>query len=125
MDDAEQLMPSYLRFVRGIVDSDDLPLNVSREILQNNRIVSTIRAGSVKKILAHLAKLAKDSPEEYADFWKNFGNVLKEGPAEDFANRESVFKLMRFSSTHTDNETPDVSIEDYIGRISRSLRLVA
>jgi molecular chaperone HtpG len=117
MDDAEQLMPSYLRFARGIVDSDDLPLNVSREILQNNKIVSSIRSGSVKKILAHLARLAKDDKEQYAEFWKNFGTVLKEGPAEDFANRESILKLMLFSSTHEDKETPDMSLDDYIGRM--------
>jgi len=117
MDDAEQLMPSYLRFVRGIVDSDDLPLNVSREILQNNKVVSTIRSGSVKKILGHLDKLAKNNKEEYAEFWTNFGTVIKEGPAEDFANREAILKLMRFSSTHEDKETPDVSLEDYIGRM--------
>jgi len=117
MDDAEQLMPNYLRFVRGIVDSDDLPLNVSREILQNNKIVSNIRSGSVKKILAHLAKMAKDNAEDYVEFWKNFGAVLKEGPAEDFANKEAIFKLMRFSSTFSDSETPNVSIEDYIGRM--------
>ena len=117
MDDAEQLMPGYLRFVKGIVDSDDLPLNVSREILQNNKIVSNIRSGSVKKILAHLAKMAKNEKENYAEFWKNFGAVLKEGPAEDFANKEAIFKLMRFSSTHNDTDVPDVSIEDYIGRM--------
>ncbi|HEC29958.1 MAG TPA: molecular chaperone HtpG [Gammaproteobacteria bacterium] len=117
MDDAEQLIPGYLRFVRGLVDSDDLPLNISREILQNNKIVSTIKAGSVKKILAHLAKMAKDDKEQYAEFWKNFGAVLKEGPAEDFANRDAILKLMRFSSTQSDSETPDVSIEDYIGRM--------
>ena len=117
MDDAEQLMPGYLRFVRGIVDSDDLPLNVSREILQNNKTVSTIRSGSVKKILSHLDKLSRDDKEQYAEFWKNFGAVLKEGPAEDFANREAILKLMRFASTHDDKETPEVSLEDYIGRM--------
>ncbi len=117
MDDAEQLMPSYLRFVRGIVDSDDLPLNVSREILQNNKTVSSIRSGSVKKILAHLARIAKNDKEQYAEFWKNFGAVLKEGPAEDFANREAILKLMLFSSTHEDKETPDMSLQDYIGRM--------
>lgn len=117
MDDAEQLIPGYLRFVRGLVDSDDLPLNISREILQNNKTVSTIKSGSVKKILAHLAKMAKDDAEQYAEFWKNFGAVLKEGPAEDFANRDAILKLMRFSSTQSDSETPDVSIEDYIGRM--------
>jgi molecular chaperone HtpG len=117
MDDAEQLMPSYLRFVRGIVDSDDLPLNVSREILQNNKIVSSIRSGSVKKILAHLARISREDKEQYAEFWKNFGTVLKEGPAEDFANREAILKLMLFSSSHEDKEIADVSLEDYIGRM--------
>jgi len=117
MDDAEQLMPSYLRFVRGIVDSDDLPLNVSREILQNNKTVTSIRTGSVKKILAHLDKLSKNDKEQYAEFWKNFGAVLKEGPAEDFANREAILKLMQFSSTHDDKENPEVSLDDYISRM--------
>jgi len=117
MDDAEQLMPGYLRFIRGLVDSDDLPLNVSREILQNNKIVSSMRSGSVKKILTHLSKMQKNDKEAYAEFWKNFGAVLKEGPAEDMANRESILKLMQFSSTETDNETPDVSLTDYISRM--------
>jgi len=117
MDDAEQLMPGYLRFIRGLVDSDDLPLNVSREILQNNKIVSSIRSGSVKKILTHLSKMQKNDKEAYADFWKNFGAVLKEGPAEDVANREAILNLMQFSSTETDSETPDVSLADYISRM--------
>jgi len=117
MDDAEQLMPSYLRFIRGVVDSDDLPLNVSREILQNNKVVGNIRSGSIKKILAHLSKMSKNEPEQYAEFWTNFGNVLKEGPAEDFANKEAIFKLMRFSSTHTDTDVADVTIDDYVSRM--------
>lgn len=117
MDDAEQLMPGYLRFVRGLVDSDDLPLNVSREILQHNRIVDKIRSGSIKKILSHLAALAKDDKEKYQEFWQNFGKVLKEGPAEDFANREDIARLLRFASTHTDTDVQEVSLEDYIGRM--------
>ena len=117
MDDAEQLMPGYLRFVRGLVDSDDLPLNVSREILQHNRVVDKIRSGSIKKILSHLASLAKDDKEQYQEFWQNFGKVLKEGPAEDFANREDIAKLLRFASTHSDTDVQDVSLEDYIGRM--------
>ena len=117
MDDAEQLMPNYLRFVRGIVDSDDLPLNVSREILQHNRQIDNIRTGSVKKILNSLEKIAKDKPEEYADFWSQFGNVIKEGPAEDFANKEKLCKLMRFASTQTDSDIQSVSLDDYISRM--------
>lgn len=117
MDDAEQLMPTYLRFVRGVVDSDDLPLNVSREILQHNRVIDKIRAASVKKVLGMLEGLAKDDAEKYAEFWKNFGNVLKEGPAEDFANRERIAKLLRFTSTHSEGNVQDVSLEDYISRM--------
>ncbi|MFV1972897.1 MAG: molecular chaperone HtpG, partial [Thiohalobacterales bacterium] len=117
MDDAEQLMPVYLRFVRGLVDSDDLPLNVSREILQHNKLIDTIRAGSVKKVLGILEGMAKDDPEAYAGFWKEFGNVMKEGPGEDFANRERIAKLLRFSSTSTDSEEQTVSLEDYVDRM--------
>ncbi|MCO6414487.1 MAG: molecular chaperone HtpG [Thiogranum sp.] len=117
MDDAEHLMPQYLRFVRGLVDSDDLPLNVSREILQKNRFIDTIRSASVKKILGLLESMAKDEPEKYREFWAQFGQVLKEGPAEDFANRERIAKLLRFTSTHTDTAEPDVSLEDYISRM--------
>jgi molecular chaperone HtpG len=117
MDDAEQLMPVYLRFVRGLVDSDDLPLNVSREILQHNKLIDTIRAGSVKKVLGILEGMATDDPEAYAGFWKEFGNVLKEGPGEDFANRERIAKLLRFSSTSSDSEEQTVSLEDYVGRM--------
>lgn len=117
MDDAEQLMPGYLRFVRGIIDTNDLPLNVSREILQKNKTIDSIRNGSVKKVLAALEKLAKNDKEKYAVFWSEFGNVLKEGPGEDFANREIIAKLLRFSSTHNDSDVQDVSLEDYVSRM--------
>ncbi|NNG12692.1 MAG: molecular chaperone HtpG [Halobacteria archaeon] len=117
MDDAEQLMPYYLRFVRGLVDSDDLPLNVSREILQHNKFIDTIRSASVKKILGLLEDLAKNDTETYAAFWKEFGNVLKEGPGEDFANRERIAKLLRFTSTHSDSDEQTLSLEDYVGRM--------
>ncbi len=117
MDDAENLMPSWLRFVRGLVDSDDLPLNVSREILQSNKLIDTIRNASVKKVLSMLEKMANKKPEQYAIFWKEFGHVLKEGPVEDFANRDRILKLLRFSSTHEGTAEPTVSLEDYIGRM--------
>jgi molecular chaperone HtpG len=117
MDDAEQLMPGYLRFVRGVVDSDDLPLNISREILQRNKQIDTIRNGSVKKILSHLESLAKNEPEKYTEFWNTFGNVLKEGPAEDFANREKIAKLLRFASTHNDSNAQTVTFDDYVARM--------
>lgn len=117
MDDAEQFLPRYLRFVKGVVDSNDLPLNISREILQNNKQVETIRSASAKKILSMLEKLAQDEPEKYAKFWGQFGQVLKEGPAEDFANREQVAKLLRFSSTHTDDAAQTVSLDDYVSRM--------
>jgi molecular chaperone HtpG len=117
MDDAEQLMPLYLRFIRGLVDSDDLPLNVSREILQHNKLIDTIRAASVKKVLGMLEEMAGEAPEHYAKFWKQFGNVLKEGPGEDYANRERIARLLRFASTHTDSEDQTVSLDDYIGRM--------
>ena len=117
MDDAEHLMPSYLRFIKGVVDSDDLPLNVSREILQQNKVIDRIRGASVKKILGKLESMAKDQPEEYAGFWKTFGQVMKEGPIEDFANKERVARLLRFASTETDSEEQTVSLEDYVGRM--------
>ncbi len=117
MDDADQLMPRYLRFVRGVIDSDDLPLNVSREILQHNRQIDRIRAASVKRVLDQLEKLADKEPERYADFWKTFGRVLKEGPAEDFGNRERIAGLLRFASTHSDQPDETVSLKDYIGRM--------
>lgn len=117
MDDADQLMPNYLRFIRGVIDSSDLPLNVSREILQHNKAIDNIRAGSIKKVLGLLETMAKNESEQYAAFWKEFGLVMKEGPGEDFSNQERIAKLLRFSSTHTDSETQDVSLADYIGRM--------
>jgi molecular chaperone HtpG len=117
MDDAEQLMPYYMRFVRGLVDSDDLPLNVSREILQHNKLIDTIRSGSVKKVLGLLESMAKEEPELYKDFWKQFGKVLKEGPGEDFANRDRIAGLLRFATTENDSDQQTVSLDDYIGRM--------
>jgi molecular chaperone HtpG len=110
-------MPTYLRFVRGIVDTNALPLNISREILQDNPIITKLRTALIKRVLDMLEKLVKDEPEKYAQFWSQFGNILKEGPAEDFANRERIAKLLRFSSTHTDSMTQSVSFEDYINRM--------
>lgn len=117
MEDAEKLMPQYLRFVRGVIDSADLPLNVSREILQDSRDVDAIKNGSVKKVLGLLEDLAKDKPEDYAKFWSEFGRVLKEGPGEDFANKDKIADLLRFASTNADNDTQNVSFADYIGRM--------
>ncbi len=117
MDDAEQLMPNYLRFVRGVIDSNDLPLNISREILQHSRDIDAIRSGSVKKVLDLLADMADKDKEKYARFWGEFGRVLKEGIVEDTANRERIAGLLRFSSTHADQETPDVALADYVGRM--------
>jgi len=114
MDDAEQLMPAYLRFVRGVIDSSDLPLNVSREILQHSKDIEAIRAGSVKKVLDLLEGL---EPEKYATFWKEFGLVLKEGVGEDFTNKERIAKLLRFASTHSDTADQTVSLTDYLGRM--------
>jgi molecular chaperone HtpG len=117
MDDAEQLMPQYLRFVRGVIDSSDLPLNVSREILQSSRDIDAIKNGSVKKVLGLLEDLAENQPEKYAAFWNAFGKVLKEGPGEDFANKEKIAGLLRFASTHTDTDAQVVSLKDYVGRM--------
>ena len=117
MDDAEQFLPNYLRFVKGVIDSNDLPLNISREILQNNHVVDKIRSAVIKRVLELLEKMAKDDAEKYAKFWEAFGRVMKEGPAEDYENREKIAKLMRFSTTHTDTEKQDVSLDDYIGRM--------
>jgi molecular chaperone HtpG len=117
MDDAEQLMPAYLRFVRGIVDSNDLPLNISREILQQSRDVQAIRAASVKRVLGLLDDLAKSQPEKYATFWKTFGRVLKEGMAEDHANRDRLAPLLRFASTNGTSDEQMVSLADYVGRM--------
>jgi molecular chaperone HtpG len=121
MDDAEQLLPSYLRFIKGVVDSSDLPLNVSREILQESRDVKAIREGVTKRALSMLEELANAETEEgrakYATFWKEFGQVLKEGLGEDFANRERIAKLARFSSTHTDSAEQTVSLAEYVARM--------
>jgi molecular chaperone HtpG len=117
MDDAEKLMPRYLRFVRGVIDSNDLPLNVSRELLQQNRMIEAIRANSTKKVLGLLADLASNEPEKYATFWREFGRVLKEGVLEDQANRENLAKLLRFSTSLTSDETQTVSLEEYVGRM--------
>lgn len=116
MDDAEQFLPLYLRFIKGIVDSADLPLNISREMLQQDPAIDTIRTGLTRRSLDMLDKL-KNEPEKYATFWKEFGSVLKEGPAEDSSNRERIAKLLRFSSTHTDKQEQDVSLEDYLARM--------
>jgi molecular chaperone HtpG len=117
MDDAEQLMPGYLRFVRGIVDSNDLPLNISREILQHNKLIEMIRSNAVKKVLGMLTDLAANDEQKYATFWKEFGRVLKEGLAEDPGNRETIAKLLRFASTTSASETQDVSLETYVARM--------
>jgi len=117
MDDAEQLMPQYLRFVRGVIDSSDLPLNVSREILQHSRDIDSIRAGSVKKVLGLLEGLAENEPEKYAGFWKEFGRVLKEGPGEDFANKDRIAGLLRFASTQIESDAQIVSLKDYVSRM--------
>ncbi len=117
MDETEKLMPNYLRFVKGIIDSNDLPLNVSREILQNSKVLDNIRSGSVKKILSLLQKMADNDKDNYAIFWKEFGRVMKEGPGEDFANRDKIAKLLRFSSTLDDKEEQEVSLDDYISRM--------
>jgi len=117
MDDAEQLMPGYLRFVRGIVDSNDLPLNISREILQHNKLIEMIRSNAVKKVLGMLTDLAANDEEKFATFWKEFGRVLKEGLAEDPGNRETIAKLLRFASTTSTSATQDVSLETYVARM--------
>ncbi len=121
MDDAEQLLPNYLRFVRGVIDSNDLPLNVSREILQESKDIELIRSSSVKKVLGLLDELVQsdqdNNKEKYKIFWKEFGQVLKEGVGEDYANRERIAKLLRFVSTHTDSDEQTVSLSDYIGRM--------
>jgi molecular chaperone HtpG len=117
MDDAEQFLPLYLRFVKGVVDSADLPLNISREMLQQDAAIDGMRTGLARRVLDLLAKMAKDEPEKYASFWKEFGTVLKEGPAEDHANHERIAKLLRFSSTHADKAEQDVSLEDYVARM--------
>jgi molecular chaperone HtpG len=117
MDEADKLLPHWLRFVKGVVDSDDLPLNVSREILQHNRKIDTIRGANVKRVLGLLESLAKDEPEKYQTFWNELGRVLKEGPAEDFQNRERIGGLLRFASTHNADDTQNVALDAYIERM--------
>jgi molecular chaperone HtpG len=117
MDDAEQLMPAYLRFVRGVIDSNDLPLNVSREILQESKTVEAIRAGCVKRVLSLFEELSENDKEKYATVWKGFGRVLKEGVGEDFANRGRIAKLLRFGSTREEAEDDTVSLADYVSRM--------
>src|SRR5580700_6935041 len=124
MDDAEQLMPAYLRFVRGVIDSSDLPLNVSREILQQSRDVETIRAASVKRVLGLLEDLAEHHRDKYATFWKEFGRVFKEGAAEDTGNNERIAKLLRFASTRGDSEEQTVSLSDYVGRMKEGQQAI-
>ncbi|EJO2019886.1 molecular chaperone HtpG [Vibrio vulnificus] len=117
MDDAEQFMPSYLRFVRGLIDSNDLPLNVSREILQDNKVTQSLRSACAKRVLTMLERLAKNDAEKYQTFWKEFGLVMKEGPAEDYANREKVAALLRFASTEVGSAEQTVSLESYVERM--------
>ena len=117
MEDVDKLMPHYLRFVRGVIDSNDLPLNVSREILQHSRDIDSIRSGATKKVLGMLEELAENDPEKYTRFWKEFGRVLKEGVGEDFANKERIAKLLRFASTHADSEAEQVSLAAYVARM--------
>jgi molecular chaperone HtpG len=117
MDDAEQFLPLYLRFVKGIVDCNDLPLNISRELLQEDERVTTIRNALTKRVIEMLSKLATNEVESYETFWKEFGQVLKEGASEDFGNRDAIMKLLRFSSTHTDDAKQTVSLQDYVSRL--------
>ena len=117
MDDAEQFLPLYLRFAKGVIDSNDLSLNVSREILQNDSTVESIRSALTKRVLDMLSKLAKKDGEQYQKFWDEFGTVIKEGPAEDFSNREKIAGLLRFASTHAGERAQNVSLDDYIGRM--------
>ena len=124
MDDAEQFMPNYLRFMRGLIDSNDLPLNVSREILQDNKTTAALRKALTKRSLQMLEKLAKEDAEKYQQFWKEFGLVLKEGPAEDFGNKEAIAKLLRFASTHNDSSEQTVSLEDYVARMKEGQKAI-
>jgi molecular chaperone HtpG len=117
MEDSDQLMPRYLRFIRGVIDTNDLPLNVSREILQSSKTIDSIRTASVKKVLSELNKMAKNEPEQYAEFWKEFGQVIKEGPGEDFANKEALAKLLRFATTESGSAEQTVSLETYVERM--------
>jgi molecular chaperone HtpG len=118
MEDSGQLLPRYLRFVRGVIDSNDLPLNISREILQSNRVVDTIRSGTVKRVLRLLKELAEKEPAKYATFWKECGTVLKEGVAEDYSNRDDIARLLRFTTTRSDTDEPGVTLTDYVARMT-------
>jgi molecular chaperone HtpG len=124
MDDAEQFLPLYLRFTKGVIDSSDLSLNVSREILQSDSIVDSIRTAVTKRVLDMLSKLSKKEGDVYQKFWNEFGAVLKEGPAEDFSNREKIAGLLRFASTHTGEEAQNVSLEHYIGRMKEGQKKI-
>lgn len=117
MEDNKKLMPQYLRFIRGVIDSSDLPLNVSREIFQGSKDLDTIRSGCVKKVLSLIEDLNKNKPEDFKSFWQTFGQVFKEGIGEDFANQERIAKLLRFASTHNENDEQNISLEDYISRM--------
>lgn len=119
-----EVLPSYLRFVKGVIDSNDLPLNVSREMLQHNRVIEKIKKACVKKVLDMLSKMAKNEPEQYEKFWQEFGQVIKEGPAEDFENREKIAKLLRFATTHNDTATQDVSLDEYIARMKEGQKYI-
>jgi len=118
MEGNEELLPQYLRFIKGVIDTADLPLNVSREILQGSKVVDTIKKASVKRILSELDKMSKNKPEDYAAFWKEFGMVIKEGVVEDFANKDKISNLLRFTSTKTDSADQTVSLKDYISRMN-------
>jgi molecular chaperone HtpG len=117
MDDAEQFLPNYLRFVKGVIDSSDLPLNISREILQSNKLVDSMKSALTKRVLGMLEKLQQEHPDKYTKFWKEFGNALKEGIVEDIANKEAVAKLLRFASTHENTAEQNVTLDDYIQRM--------
>src|SRR5690606_13991393 len=124
MEDAEQLLPAWLRFVRGVIDSNDLPLNVSREILQESRDVRAIREGCTKRLLSLLEEMAAERPDDYASFWREFGQVVKEGVGEDPANRDRIAKLLRFASTAADDDTQSVSLADYVGRMKEGQKKI-
>ena len=125
MDDAEQFMPNYLRFIKGLIDSNDLPLNVSREILQDNKVTAALRKALTKRALGMLEKLAKDEDKQkYQNFWKEFGLVLKEGLAEDNANQQEIAKLLRFASTHNDGSEQTVALEDYVARMKEGQKAI-
>ena len=118
MDDAENLLPNYLRFVKGVIDAQDLPLNVSREILQTNKDIEKIKGRIIKRVIDELTRMGKDDAEQYLEFWKEFGQVIKEGVVEDFANKEKLLPTLRFASTHNDDDVQNVSLNDYVERMN-------